>query len=105
MNKANRYYRPETIDQALRCAEELQMDFKFLAGGTDLWVNKKQENETAKMLIDLTGLEELKRVSLEDGKLMIGALAVLDGIASHEYIGKSCPVLFETIESIASPVI
>ncbi len=105
MNELNKFFRPESIQQALQMASEHIGHMKFLAGGTDLLVNKKQGNEHAMCLIDLTSIEELKQISLSDGNLRIGALMTLDSVARHALLVKACTSISETIETIASPVI
>ena len=58
-----KYLQPKTISEALEMAKGFATDFRFLAGGTDILVNKFQGNDSSASLIDITGIEELKIVS------------------------------------------
>ncbi len=99
------YIKPESLHQALQTIAGLQHDFRLLAGGTDVMVNKQQGNDFASCMVDLTGLAELQQVEYERGILKIGALTPLEKIAMHPLVQQHMPVLAEAIYSVASPVI
>lgn len=99
------YLKPTTVEQAIRFASENENDFRYLAGGTDVIVNKFQGNDESNCLIDITGIEELKQV-IKNGKfLKIGSLVRLDDLKNHSEIKKIFPVLIEAAHSVASPMI
>ena len=59
------YLRPKSVAEAISSAMEMQNDFRFIAGGTDVLVNKFQGNEQSECLIDLSAIDELKNVLAE----------------------------------------
>jgi CO/xanthine dehydrogenase FAD-binding subunit len=57
-----KYLQPGSVREALAMTDGLEKDFRFLAGGTDVMVNRFQGNETSACLIDLSSINELKQV-------------------------------------------
>ena len=73
------YYRPETINDAF--ARKSAESF-YIAGGTDLGVMLADAPKVPAALIDLSGIDELKGTSTENGMISIGACARIAGIAA-----------------------
>lgn len=86
-------------------AAEHVKDFRFLAGGTDVIVNKFQNNDESTCLIDLTGIEELKQIFVEENFLKIGSLVRLDELKKNAAIRESFPALLQAAHSVASPLL
>ena len=101
----NRYLKPGSAQEALAMAEEWHHNFRYLAGGTDVMVNRWQGNETSSCLIDLRGLDELKLVVKRDHYLSIGSLVKLDDLKSHSSIVSEFPALLEAADAVGSPLI
>lgn len=99
------YIKPSTIAEAIRIANKHVNDFCYLAGGTDLLVNKFQGNKECSCLIDITGIEELKTVSIEGNHLKIGSLIRLDELKKHEIIIKKFPSLIIAAQEVATPML
>ncbi len=85
--------------------EGLYQHFRFIAGGTDIIVNKFQGNDSSSCLIDLTGIGELKLVEKFGKHLKIGSGVALDNLKDYPEIEKGFPVLLEAACAVASPVI
>lgn len=115
------YIKPKSIDEALEFAHQYNNNSRFIAGGTDLLVNKFQGNEEVNCLIDLTGIDELRAVekvtfSKANSSLLpsagagldflrIGSLVKLDDLRNYPEIRNEFPVLIEAAEAVASPVL
>lgn len=54
------YLIPTNINEAIKMAKANLGSFKYLAGGTDIMVNRFQGNEDTPCLIDITKIDELK---------------------------------------------
>ena len=67
-----KYLKPTSAKEAVGLAKENEKNFRYLAGGTDVIVNKFQGNEESSCLIDITGIEELKKVLKKENHLEIG---------------------------------
>ncbi len=106
MSVAERIYlHPSTVEDALGMAVEYENNFRYLAGGTDVMVNKFQGNDPVHCLIDLTGIQDLKSISIEDENLLIGSLVTLDTLARIPEVLSFFPALSEAALSAASPVL
>ena len=99
------YLQPKSVKDALKAASSHIENFKFVAGGTDILVNKFQGNEIAECLIDISGITELNAVKITDGYLKIGALVKLKDLFKHEIIRNEFPALIEAANSVGSPLI
>ena len=72
------YLKPTSLEEAIQFSGEKENNFRYIAGGTDLIVNKFQENEITNCLIDITEIEELKKVIKTEKHLKIGSLVKLE---------------------------
>ena len=68
---------PENMGDLLRFLDEHQSGVYIIANGTDLMGRIQRKQVNPKMLVDLTGLEELKYVKKQDGLIKIGALTTI----------------------------
>ena len=100
-----KYLQPLSVDEALSMTEGLDNDFRFLAGGTDLMVNRFHGNENSSCLVDLGVISELKEVKTADGYLSIGSLVKLSDIRNYPEIAREFPVLMEAAHAVGSPVV
>ncbi|MBK7852206.1 MAG: FAD binding domain-containing protein [Bacteroidetes bacterium] len=99
------YFKPETVAEAIQLAGENKHSFRFLAGGSDLLVNKFQSNAETDCLIDITEIAELKQVIHTGNKLITGTLIRLDDLKNYEIIRKNFPALLEAARAVASPLL
>ncbi len=99
------YYKAKSIADAVAMATQHSSDFRYLAGGTDVIVNKFQGNAETCCLIDLTGIEDLKQVVVDENLLRIGSLVKLDNLKRHEPVVVNFPALLEAAHAVASPLL
>lgn len=105
MISENKYHKPNSAEDAISIALSQNGDFRYLAGGTDVIVNKYQGNADTSTLIDITGIEELKEVTAENNILRIGSLVKLDDLKKHPIIVEAFPALLEAAHSVATPML
>ncbi len=105
MNSESLYIRVTSIEQALQAAHAHLESFSYLAGGTDVLVNKFHGNETAKCLIDISEIQELTKVEQNESQLKIGSLVKLAELQHIPSIATTYPELIEAAQLVASPVI
>ena len=72
------FIQPKTVEDALEAAYNHIENFKYVAGGTDVFVNKYQGNETSGCLIDITGISELRAVTSNIREFNVRILCVRD---------------------------
>lgn len=99
------YLIPTSIKEAMDFANQNQEQFRYIAGGTDVMVNRFQGNDEKHCLIDITKLSELKGIKKEDGFLRIGALEILEELKFNSDIKTEFPMLIEAALAVGSPLI
>jgi len=99
------YLRPETAEEAVNLAHKFEADFSFIAGGTDVIVNKFQGNDSSSCLIDINEIKELKQIRNDGQSLRLGAALSLDSLKTFAEIEIGFPLLIEAAYAVASPVI
>ncbi len=96
---------PHTVDEALAAAGNLQGDYRYFAGGTDIQIYYKQGLIAENSIIDLNEIAELKSIGFENGQLKIGSLATLDELARSKPVQDHFSLIKNAALSIATPVI
>jgi len=98
------YRRATSIAQA---CEWLSADegARLLAGGQSLIPAMNLRLAAPAILIDITGLDELRGVTVSGGMLRIGALVRHVDIMRDEIIARHAPLLTEAIQHVAHPAI
>jgi len=99
------FLKPKTLKEALEFTASNRDGFKYIAGGTDLLVNKYQGNIDTGCLVDLTGIDELKQFSVKDNLIYIPALTKLSELKDNIYIKENFPALIKAADSVASPLV
>ena len=99
------FLQPGTVNEAINIAYEYLGNFKYIAGGTDIFVNKFQGNEISPCLIDITGINELNTVTKSGDYLRIGTLVRLKDLSKHDIIRNEFPALIEAANSVGTPLI
>ncbi|MEI6576262.1 MAG: FAD binding domain-containing protein [Bacteroidota bacterium] len=105
MISAKTYSKAISIEHAISLAKENEGKSRFLAGGTDVIVNKYQGNDDSDVLIDISGIAALKEITVSETFLSIGSLVCLEDLQFHSKITELFPLLSEAAHSVASPTI
>jgi CO/xanthine dehydrogenase FAD-binding subunit len=77
-------------------------DLVVFAGGTDLMVRERARVARGPVL-DVAGVDALRRVALEDGDLVVGAAVTWADCLTHPVIRRAAPLLAAVAERFASP--
>ncbi len=86
--------------QALAADEEA----KIIAGGTDVLVRLHGGNSDYGRLVDINGLSELKKISIdENGIVDIGSLATFTEIMEHPIVREHLPLIVDSLGTIGGP--
>lgn len=96
------YHRPGTIAQACRLGVELGPEARFLAGGTELLADLKQQRDRTPLVISLGAIPELSQIRVQEGELWIGAAAKLQDVADSAVVRERFPALSEAIQKMAA---
>ena len=99
------YLIPTSVNEAIEMAKSNLGSFKYLAGGTDVMVNRFQGNEESPCLIDISKLSELKGITKEGDFLKIGALEILEELKFNADIKVEFPMLIEAALTVGAPLL
>jgi 4-hydroxybenzoyl-CoA reductase subunit beta len=94
--------KPKNLAEAV-AARAANPTARCLGGGTDLVVNIRRGIETPPLLIDMTGIAELKAIRADAEALELGSAVTLAALAAHPGIAAHYPVVAEAAHSIAGP--
>jgi len=98
------YYRPKCLNEAFELMAE-NTGYSLLAGGTDLMVKLKENMLKPTAIIDINGFEELKGITVEAGRIVLGALTTHTQLERSEIINRHAPALAKAADIVGSPQI
>ena len=93
---------PTSVEAALAILANNQFA-RLNAGGTDLIVSMRRGLIDADTLVDVGGLEELKRFSCDKSGTFVGAGVVLSQLAQNASIAEQYPAVTQACLTIAGP--
>jgi xanthine dehydrogenase YagS FAD-binding subunit len=99
------YYRPTTAEQAVGLLADRWGGTELLAGGTDLLDLQKEYIAQPDKVVSLSGIADLAKITVGDGKVTIGAGAKLADIAAHKELRRLAPALTTPAGDIGGPQI
>jgi xanthine dehydrogenase YagS FAD-binding subunit len=96
---------PTSIADAQKVLQDYRADAWIMAGGLDSFDWLKDRIKRPKVLVDLSGIAELKGVRTTADGIEIGALTTLTELVKHPIIREKYSLLAEGAEAAASPQI
>ena len=96
---------PNSIVEAQKLLQQHGEDAWVLAGGLDSFDWLKDRIKKPKIVVDLSGVEELKGVRTTSDGIEIGAMTTLTEIERHPVIQEKYGLLAESVSLVASPQI
>jgi xanthine dehydrogenase YagS FAD-binding subunit len=96
---------PTSISEAQRLLEQQGENGWVLAGGMDSFDWLKDRIKKPKVVVDLSGIAELKGISATPDGIEIGAMTTLTQVVQHPVIREKYKLLAESAELVASPQI
>ncbi len=97
-----RLVQPSTVKEAI-AARLKQPDSRFIAGGTDLIVNMRRGITRPDLLVDLSGIDELTEITINEFGITIGAGVTVAALARNPEIAGRYHALAQAAEAIAAP--
>jgi xanthine dehydrogenase YagS FAD-binding subunit len=92
-----RYATPTTTDEAIHTLAAAPGTARLLAGGTTLVDLMKLDVEQPALLIDITGIPQLREIRTDGDTLIFGALVHMSEAADHPVIKRDYPILSEAL--------
>ncbi|MFA4852995.1 MAG: xanthine dehydrogenase family protein subunit M [Bacteroidales bacterium] len=96
------YCKPANLDEVLKTLAEYGNSAYILAGGTDLVVKIKEGMEEPQIVIDIKGIEALKKIEQKGNMLHIGASVTFTDLINSEIIKTKLPLIWEASKTVAS---
>ena len=96
---------PDSAAEAQKLLEQHGDEAWVMAGGLDSFDWLKDRIKKPKVLVDLSGVEELKGIRATSDGVEIGTMTTLTEIANHPAIQKDYGVLAQAVALVASPQI
>ena len=96
---------PSSIADAQKLLQQMGLDAWVLAGGMDSFDWLKDRIKKPKVVVDLSGIAELKGVRSTANGIEIGAMTTLTELVQHPLIIEKYKLLSESAEWVASPQI
>lgn len=102
----NQYLTPNNLSEAVQLLEHYNDRAHIIAGGTDLVLDfLSKEHSFDKALIDISSIPELKKISLKNGVVSVGAAVTLSEILCSDLLNAHAMVLVDAVRQIAGPQI
>jgi xanthine dehydrogenase YagS FAD-binding subunit len=99
-------FQPTTVTDTVALLEKYKKDAWVMAGGLDTFDWLKDRNKRPKVVVDLSGVQELKGVkTMADGGLEIGAGTTLTEVGRNQVVKDKYPLLVQAAGLVASPQI
>ncbi|MGA9507736.1 MAG: xanthine dehydrogenase family protein subunit M [Candidatus Sulfotelmatobacter sp.] len=98
-------YQPRSIVDAEKLLQQHGEEAWVLAGGMDSFDWLKDRIKKPKVVIELSGIEELKGIRATDDGVEIGAMTTLTDVVQHPVIRQKYGVLAQAAGLVASPQI
>lgn len=94
------YYRPSTLKEALQLLQKYGDEGKLIAGGQSLIPILNMRLSAPEYLIDISGLQDLNFIRVEDGLLKIGGLCRQRSLEQSSIVKEVAPLLVEAVPFI-----
>src|SRR6201987_6029466 len=98
-------FQPSTVTDAQKLLEQHGQDAWILAGGLDSFDWLKDRIKRPKVVVDLSGVQELRAIRTTGDGIEIGAMTTLTEVVNHPLIKQKYGLLSEAAETVASPQI
>jgi len=99
------YKIPKTLQEACDLLWQAEENAKIIAGGTDLVIGLRNGDQKPPFIIDITRIEELRKIEEKNGTVSVGAAVTHSEIASSSLVKKYGKVLSDATSEIGSPQI
>ena len=99
------YQKPTTVAEALALLEQTAGRARVVAGGTDLILQLQKRERTADLLVDVTGIGDLRGIKEQEGWILIGAAVTHAEVANSPLIRQEARALAEGCAHVGAPQI
>ena len=98
------YYKPQDPSELRELMQVHQARAVLIAGGTNLIHQMRNGEKKPEVLVDISELEDLTGIKVEDNYITIGAVTSIAQIAASPVIGEHCPILAAAAMQLGNPL-
>lgn len=95
------YVKPNTLDEAFALLKQYGAGAQILAGGQSLMAILNLGLAMPEILVDISGIEELKAISVNEQHVRVGALVTHAKLQASADIAKHVPLLAQCVPHVA----
>ena len=95
-----RYARPESLEEVLHLLAEYNGGARVLAGGQSLIPLLNFRLARPEVVIDISLVEDLRRMEIDDGNLTIGAAVTQRRVETSDEAARHCPLLTKALPHV-----
>jgi len=99
------YISPKTKEEVLEILKQEKSEACIVAGCSNVLPYIKDKKLPAKLLLDISGIEELNYIKESEGKLCIGAATAISDLINSKIIREECNLLHQAAEEFADPTV
>jgi len=96
------YVLAKSMDDVFECFKKYSGEARIVAGGTDLVLDLESGKVECNCLIDITEIDELKKIELIDENVIIGAAVTHNEVNKSDLVKKIAPVLSQACGTVGS---
>jgi carbon-monoxide dehydrogenase medium subunit len=100
-----KYISPKTKEGVLEILKQEKSEACLVAGCSNVLPYIKDKKLPAKLLLDISGIEELNYVKESEGEIYIGAGTTISDLIDSKIIREECNILYQAAEQFADPTI
>lgn len=100
-----RAFNGSSVEQVLKLLDEYKGSAKIIAGGTDIIIALRENKISPQVLIDVSKLEELKKIEYVDNKIKIGSAVTYTQIVESSLFMDNLYGLSKACRLVGSPQI
>jgi carbon-monoxide dehydrogenase medium subunit len=98
------YYKPEKPSELQELMQTHKAHAVLIAGGTNLIHQMRNGEKDPEVLVDISELENLTGIKVEDHHITIGAVTSIAEIAASPLIDEHCPILAAAAKQLGNPL-
>lgn len=96
MRENIRYFRPSTVEEAVKILAENAGKSAVIAGGTDIMIDVRSGKFTGDCLVDISGIAGLKEIRKDGDAISVGACVTIEQLAHSPLLLDKLPALAQS---------
>ena len=100
-----KYISPKTKEEVLQILKQEKSEACLVAGCSNILPYIKDKIISKKLLLDISGIEELNYIKESEGEIYIGVGTTISDLINSKIIREECNILYQAAEQFADPTI